>query len=156
MATLMIKHFSHKPRRASHVWALLSLALASCGRLELSEQRIDPTFQPYIDTVLSWTTDTQLNDSISSIQFGAMPKERPKALGVCWSPNVYLPRSRQIVINQVTWNKSKEWERLALIAHELGHCQWNWEHLNDPTNIMFPSVINSEVKETFMKAYLSQ
>ena len=55
------------------------------------------------------------------------------------------------------WEGLDEDERLEMIAHELGHCQWNWEHSDDNKGLMRARDLEGgNVKAIFLERYLNK
>jgi hypothetical protein len=114
---------------------------------------IDPVFQPYIDEYIAYK-DAPLNYYIP-IQFTDLSGY---TVGLCtrWSTG-----ERQIQIDKAYWDAMTEGERIQTIAHELGHCDLNRDHLlnfknGTPVSIMYPymfelypSTILNYMKELF-------
>ena len=118
---------------------LSALALSACAPVPpINDPRtisgVDPIFQPYIDEYLSYK-GAPLNYYIP-MQFSDLDG----SVGVCkrWSSG-----ERQIQIDKTYWEYLDEGERYEVIAHELGHCDLNRDHVSSfangrPTSVMYP------------------
>lgn len=99
---------------------------------------VNPVFQPYIDAYVSYK-HSQLNTYIP-VQFTDLDGS---TVGLCtrWSSG-----ERQITIDQWYWdNYLDEGGKLEVIAHELGHCDLNRDHVehrSPATSIMDPYVFS--------------
>jgi hypothetical protein len=98
---------------------------------------VNPVFQPYVDEYLSYKGYSL--DYDIPIQFSDL---EDLTAGLCtrWSTG-----ERQIQIDEYHWNYMNEGQRINLIAHELGHCDLNRDHILDirngsPISIMYPYV----------------
>lgn len=121
------------------------LLLTGCGRgFETAKDPrtihgVDPVFVPFVDKYLSYKGHGLAHDI--PIQFTNLPGN---IVGLCtrWSTGW-----RQIEIDQSYWNYwADDGERLELIAHELGHCDLDRNHVltedtnGMPVSIMYPYV----------------
>lgn len=116
---------------------LLSLSLlftVACGKFEVDGPAyIDPNLLPY---VLDYSANKKHYLGVESIQkieivFGSLSADGWD--GVCYYRGSY----RKIVIDAGFWFHGSEWDRTALMHHELGHCDLNLDHTGDAT-IMNP------------------
>jgi len=97
---------------------------------------VDPTFAPYVAKYVSYKGHGLYYDI--PIQFADLSGN---TVGICtrWSSG-----ERQIQIDKGYWdNYLDEGERFQTIAHELGHCDLNRDHLLDfsngvPVSLMYP------------------
>lgn len=123
------------------------LFLSACGKGITSKDPrtisgINPAIIPYVEKYISQKGSSLYYDI--PIQFTKLSEE---IVGTCtvWS-NGY----RQIVISEEFWfdKATTEKERIALLFHELGHCDLNRDHVESrfpngwPKSLMFPYVIN--------------
>jgi len=117
-------------------YLILVLLLAGCAK-DLSDPRtihgVDATFVPYVNSYLT-EKEFYLHRGLDydiPIQFGDLPDNQ---LGLCtkWTSGY-----RQIVIDAYYWKFQSEAQKESVIAHELGHCDLNLEHVDDPYAIMY-------------------
>lgn len=111
--------------------------LVGCG----APRQIDPELQEYVDTILESCEydNCRLNNYIEYIGFGDTKGHH----GYCdvqigTFKDIQLPITRNIYINRESWNKFNEGQRLSLIAHELGHCNWFQDDQKNAYNLMDP------------------
>lgn len=111
--------------------------LVSCGKIEdLIHKKGKPPQRHTTDPHFKYYTD-QLQMTVNTpIIFGVLDS---KIAGTCtkWSSGY-----REIKINREYWNKISESHRLELLAHELGHCDYNKPHNNTtqdgcPVSVMY-------------------
>lgn len=89
---------------------------------ELSKYRMD------LDYAIGWD---ELNEF-----------EGKETIGQC---TILNGKPARIIIDQETWNNSSEAERLALMAHELVHCEFLYGHIKksvDPEKQLMATQIN--------------
>jgi Zn-dependent protease with chaperone function len=138
--------------KRTYVLALLVI-LTGCGS---QKAFVAQELRPYVNQVLGWAGE-DLDGSIYDIDFGETESKAWAA--VCHRPegNAYFPHSRYIVVRKNIWDAMDEDERLETIAHELGHCQWNWEHSEDNRGLMRArNLYGRNVKTLFLDRYLNK
>lgn len=113
------------------------LLLSACGKFEANKNySVDPAFVPYLG-LYTYYKGRGLDYQIS-MNFSDLPGDMA---GVCTRfDNGY----RRILIDKEYWNASVESLRISLIAHELGHCDLNRGHSNDPYSIMYEYNIGAD------------
>ena len=114
-----------------HLTIILTL-LVSCGHESGEYPTTDPVFKPYLEE-LSIST-------ITPITF----QDLPQGLGA--QCNIYDDGySREILVDRTYWDTIPDSYRLVLIAHEIGHCDYNLPHVegNQDLLIEYPSVVNT-------------
>ena len=119
---------------------LCLILLASCGQGPLKDlfhkegnppqtNTTDPAFHEYIDQLPT--------GSRTSIIFGA------RAVGVAATCTKWSSGYKEIKVDRTYWNKISDLHRLELLAHEVGHCDYNLPHNNSllasgcPVSIMY-------------------
>jgi len=145
------------------------LGATACGAVENKVEALidpvhftDPTLKPYVAEVMSWSGES-LSDSILSIEL-VDELGVDDAIGICVKTlgSTYAPHSRKIKILRAdhilvkdgladTWNNMDDNSRLMLIAHELGHCQWNAKHVE--SGLMQPNLFDGDAREAFESFY---
>lgn len=117
------------------------LLLSACGPILKTKKDprtisgVNPTFTSYIAEYLSYKGHPLYYEI--PIQFVDL---YGNTVGLCtrWSSG-----ERQIQIDPYYWDSMSENMRYQTIAHELGHCDLNRDHVNDmnnglPVSIMYP------------------
>lgn len=118
----------------------MPLLLASCYPLRspVPDGETHPDFIPYITKYLQFKGATKLSRQIP-IQFGQLPCQLRKCqVGVCsrWSNG-----ERLIRIDERHWDNYSENERFQVLAHELGHCELDRDHVDDKSDLGYPMSI---------------
>jgi hypothetical protein len=137
--------------RLTAVCLLATLSVA-CGSRE-DDATIDAQLKPYVAEVLSWSGEA-LSSSIESVRFGKPPNG--------WAASCHrerqlpIPFTRWIVVDKAVWSLLNENNKLELIAHELGHCQWDWEHTSEGLMRDHLHAADVDARELFMAAYASR
>ncbi len=126
------------------------LLVSACGRLpdqfaaHLSENEFGPFAQYFIDAGKSRGEDLTAITSNIPIAFGKLGSEEN---GRCVTPFI---GERHIVINRHLWSLMDDWDKKALITHEMGHCVLNQSHR--PQSIMAEKQVAGiffEARESF-------
>lgn len=116
--------------------------LFGCGKKEL---RIAPEFATQFNHFNNIARQNNIIIDNLTIEFGI--RDNIKLAGECFSGE--MPK---IYINQITWNKLTNNQRLVLVMHEMGHCILKLQHNeevknNCPVSYMFPSVLTNNCIE---------
>jgi hypothetical protein len=124
-----------------YLFILSTLVLTACapGFQSINDPHtisgVDPIFQPYINKYIAYK-GAPLNYYIP-MQFTDLSGS---TVGLCtrWSSG-----ERQIQIDKQYWDGLDEGSRYEVIAHELGHCDLNRDHISTfangrPTSVMYP------------------
>ena len=121
---------------------LMYLLLSSCSTHRINDPRtvhgVNPAFIPYVNSYLSYKK-ASLGYEIP-IQFAKLEGD---VVGLCtrWSTGY-----RQIEVDEEFWKGAQDLEKFELIAHEMGHCDLNRDHVDEtyedgsPVSIMHPNV----------------
>ena len=134
--------------------ALLFAGCVSCGSKDNTLQ-VSDSVSSYVDTVMSWCSpdvDCHHHSKLESITLGSMARDR---LGVCYIEHATLGvESRRVVFNRSFWYSATDDQRLELVAHELGHCNWGGEH--QAKGLMTAVDLNGgDIKELFLTWYFA-
>jgi len=101
--------------------------------------RTDLELQPYVDEFHGAMIERGIimQYPVCRIVFGSMSEEGTAAF--C---QIFMNLSREVVVSEKYRGHTKElrW----IIFHELGHCILNKEHSDNPIDIMYPIVPDSE------------
>jgi hypothetical protein len=134
--------------------SLLFVGCVSCGSKD-STLHVSDSVKDYVDTVMSWCgqdVDCHHHSKLESIKLGSMASNK---LGVCYIEydNVGV-ESRRVVLNRSFWHDASDDQRLELVAHELGHCNWNGIH--QAKGLMTATNLNGgNIKELFLDWYFA-
>ena len=137
---------------------LILASLTSCGPKpqdidERAYHGVNEAFQPYLDEyIINKGYPLAYDISINFAPVDQVNGPKDKVVGLCteWDNSKY----RQITIDLEYWNSADINTRLALIYHELGHCDLDLDHddtLKDdyrPLTLMHPNIAspwNSEL-----------
>lgn len=116
------------------VFLPLIWSCSGCGKPE-----IDRAFDPYIETIRQ---EAGVRGKPLKIDFSIKFKELNNGHGVC-KKNIF---SRQVNIDGSYWNSISHIEKEYLLAHELGHCELNRQHLEGAIHLngvyMVKSIMN--------------
>jgi hypothetical protein len=144
----------------------LLLLLVGCGpdhKYELFPPRIEPTPRSYAPPYnppqaaeltlyaqffdAMYGTESEFTIELSFEE--TRTESHPKAIGWC-----FINSKRKITINPEFWANAREFEKEALMFHELGHCALNRPHTDAkmydpqfgelPGSLMAPFIINNE------------
>lgn len=124
-----------------HLTFLITL-LVSCGGEIKPQITTDLVFKPYLEEL-----------SISTITPIAF-KDLPQGLGA--QCNIYdNGYSREILVDRTYWDTISDSYRLVLIAHEIGHCDYNLPHVEGTQDLLieYPTgVFTKECPLSIMQA----
>lgn len=134
------------------------LMLSACGKFYVPKDPrtihgVNPIFQPYIDLYVQQKGSKLAYDI--PMQFTDLKGD---TVGLCtrWHESGY----RQIQIDRSYWNYISDNMRIALISHELGHCDLNRNHdetiisYQMPKSFMYPS--NFDYPDSWIFYYFSE
>ena len=126
---------------------ILILLVTSCSKKE--PLFVDKAFEDVLNEVTFQFKSSGLKDfkNSSTIKFGDTYRVSKAASAVCYTIS---NKRNKIVVNQETWERLSFNEQVYLIAHEIGHCEFNCKHDRNfvevegvdgqaPASIMFPS-----------------
>ena len=133
----------------------LSLISLACGRCETTTVVVEnePSLMKMAQDIVSMCGDT-LSDQIASIGFDAGSLSYP-VVGQCDMPVIEThERDRTIKVSRKFWENASHSDRMFLLCHEIGHCQYGLGHddsiiMNE--NTPFGVLDLETVKELFMK-----
>jgi hypothetical protein len=112
--------------------------------------------KPYVDyfeSQYNYHTGQTADTSNITIVIG---ETKDDALGECWY------KTKTIIIDKNKWPNLNEWERYALISHELGHCYLNRDHRDEvtsynrgsrPISLMHPNILPSYIYQQYENSY---
>jgi hypothetical protein len=136
---------------------LLLTGCASCGSPE--EVITDASLKGYANEIMEWCQPDNMchyHSKMESIKFGKTASH--DVIGMCHVEVDGLMReSRRIVINRTFWKDATRQERLELMAHELAHCNWDAEHVDDKASLMHPEELHphANIRQLFLDWYFS-
>lgn len=139
----------------------LLVFINACG----SRNYIDPELQKYVNIVLSYCEfdNCKLSDYVDVIQFGDV-----QSVGGVESDNGYcskesvirddvqLPISQIITIDKEKFHSFRENEKINLIAHELGHCNWHAAHADSGLMSKHAYLNHENPEKQFLEFYDSE
>ncbi len=110
----------------------ICLILGSCSK-ENETKIIEAELQIYIDLFVSEASDRAIEIDMSEINLGAYIEniEQNGTLGQCIS---YSDGSKEIVIDERSWERLDDLEKEYVVFHELGHCVLDRSHDNTQDN----------------------
>jgi len=155
----------HAANKITSTLVLIAILFSSCilavktsGPFPI-KPGIDAALRPYVDRFQRYGHQYKgagWHGHDVYVQFGDTssfvvedPKLGNRVIGVCKTATGNAPN--EIVIDNATWNSADQYEREALIFHELGHCAIDRQHEdavdNDgiPISLMYPSLIVSAI-----------
>lgn len=129
---------------------LMALALVGCGPREEvvidARSKYDQRLRPYVAMFFAdaFSRGIFLSDAALEYRIKKQPleEEMPNAVGIC-----YRSKSgayQKIVIGEEYWERAGEFERLAIMYHELGHCVMGIGHVPAHPSLMYPRVYGEE------------
>lgn len=109
--------------------ALVSMTLVACGKPY--PVTIDQAFEPYLETIQKEVSArggpvyfTRISSVVFISQFPSQDLD-----GFCaWNTDKHGYTERVITISRVFWDSASDNQKIALLAHELGHCVLHREH----------------------------
>lgn len=118
-------------------------------------QKTDPEFTPYIQEFEKYYNNKVKTPIIFGNDF------EKSTIGVCITYNKHI---KIIQINPRFWNVANQYEKEALIFHELGHCELDKDH-NDgfyqfkehqtiPASLMRSQLLDSNTYTTYRNYYI--
>lgn len=110
------------------------ICVYACYFNPFSTKNVDDQLKPYVNEVLSIGNEicpSRIEShSIYEIQFN---DDDPKVAAYCQKRYFRF----YIFVNKKHWYEETEDDRFQLLAHELGHCIFDLDHVDDPTNYMY-------------------
>lgn len=100
-------------------------------------KRIDPALKGYYDYYQELKNEVCPSLKLYKpakiiIDFGM--KSGPY-IGICYRSNIGF----HITVDRQWWDHEDEQDRFQLMMHELSHCMLGLDHIEDPSNYMYPS-----------------
>lgn len=128
-------------RRMKKLVCFLCLLVVGCGKYNNTESQpeIEPYIDPYFNSLIEkfeydearYNIKAKLSDGVSVIKFDDIT-DYPTALGECR----YYNTTRAIIFKIEDKNLSFS-QQYRLFLHEVGHCLFDFEHSNNPNDIMY-------------------
>lgn len=105
----------------------------TCWSCQKEETAIDAELLEYIEVFEREAERRGMEINVEALDVTAhvMNIQESNVLGQCYT---YSDDSRQIIIDQDSWEELDELEKEFLIMHELGHCVLNRGHADDRDN----------------------
>lgn len=117
---------------------LLALTLIACGQSEPANPPDSTTISITAPSLAETVARVEQvgNFKVTWGEYQAFELAAPSSLarygknfvGVCVLPTVYVPHRRKLLIDAYFWSKVSPAVRMWLVAHELGHCEFNLDH----------------------------
>lgn len=99
---------------------------------------INPIFQPIVTEF-----ERDYGQQIRTMRIDFDYNMGPGVVGYC-----HIAESpRRISINPAYWDSFTDAQKKQTLYHELGHCELNRKHVQDPNSIMFPYTYNDYMAE---------
>ena len=121
------------------------IVTTGCGplvKIETDDPRsgsgIDPRVTDYVEEF-----EFYYGREIYNVPISFKHQLRDKKIGLC--KQYFRPKVREIILEEKTWQRLNDTQKLVLVFHELGHCVLDLPHVTDkvdgkPLSIMYPSV----------------
>lgn len=126
----------HKTFRYSLYVTLIIYILYTIKPYASSE--IDKLILPHYQEFMSLLETECTEDQYFHPNFKMQIKElEDDAIGVC----IIRPKSFTIYLDKQFWEKSEELDRFQVVAHELIHCMFYQDHVEDKKHFMAPNFV---------------
>lgn len=132
------------------LYFILSFILSACaGDVGFNSWSpiINKDFEPYVNE-FEYLSDLEIN--YMRVEYGAM--EAPNEAARCYSSG----SKRAVIINKTKWVNLCDWQKRAVIFHELGHCVFGRQHIDTILSFMYPSVLPCDFYERNNQALIDE